>query len=101
MEMDVYVDTHHIRWRHLFVIPSASTFMDEETMDGCFRKVVEWCEGLPSHHATHVKKISMSETIGVTRKGDVWCLASDLMVVVEVICGICNACVFIRTLYPC
>ena len=98
MEMDVYVDTHHIRWRHLYVMPLASTFMDEETMDGCIRKAVEWCEGLPSHYATHVKKISMSETIGVTLKGRVWCWAS--MVVAEVVCGINSACVFI-TLYPC
>jgi hypothetical protein len=39
-----------------------------------------------SHNATHVKKISMSETIGVTRKDDVWCWASDLMVVAQ-FCG--------------
>jgi hypothetical protein len=57
--------------------------------------------GLLSHDATHVKKISMSETIGVTRKDDVWCWACDLMVVAEVVCGINSACVFIRTLYPC
>jgi hypothetical protein len=74
-------------------MPLASTFMDEETMDGCIRKAVEWCEGLPSHYATHVKKISMSETIGVTRRDDVWCWVSDLMVVAEVILGICSACV--------
>jgi hypothetical protein len=75
--------------------------MDEETMDGCIRKAVEWCEALPSHDATHIKKISMSETIGVTLKDDVWCWASDLMVVMEVVCGINSARVFIRTLYPC
>jgi hypothetical protein len=45
--MDVYVDTHHIRWRHLFVMPLASTFMDEDKMDGCIRKAVEWCEVYP------------------------------------------------------
>ena len=67
-------------------MPLASTFMDEETMDGCIRKAVEWCEGLPSHNATHVKEISMSETIGVARKGDVWCWASDLKVVAQ-FCG--------------
>jgi len=50
--MAVYVDTHHIRWRHLYVMPLASTFLDEETMDGCIRKGVEWCEGLPSHDPT-------------------------------------------------
>jgi len=47
MEMDVYVDTHQIRWRHLYVMPLASTFMDEEKMDGCIRKSVEWCEVYP------------------------------------------------------
>jgi hypothetical protein len=25
-------------------MPLASTFLDEETMDGCIRKAVEWCE---------------------------------------------------------
>jgi hypothetical protein len=30
-------------------MPLTSTFLDEETMDGCIRKAVEWCEGLPSH----------------------------------------------------
>jgi len=50
---------------------------------------------------TYIKKISMSETIGVTRKDDVWCWACDLMVVAEIVCGINSACVFIRTLYPC
>ena len=94
MEMDVYADTHHIRWKHLYVMPLASTFMDEETMDGCIRKAVE-------HDATHVKKIYMFESIGVTLKDDVWCWASDLMVVAEVVCGINSACVFIRTRYPC
>ena len=99
--MDVYVDTDHIRCRHLYVVPMTSTSLDEETMDSCIRKAVEWCEGLPSHDATHVKKMELSETIGVTRKDDVWCGASDLMVVAEVVCGISSACVFIRTLYPC
>ena len=54
-----------------------------------------------AHDATHVKKISMSETIGVTRKDDVWCWASDLMVVAQVCVGMDSSCVFIRTLYPC
>jgi hypothetical protein len=44
-------------------MPLASTFLDEETMDGCIRKAVEWCKGLPSHDATHVKKMELSETI--------------------------------------
>jgi carbon monoxide dehydrogenase subunit G len=48
-------------------------------MDGCIRKAVEWCE---------VQKIYMFESIGVTLKDDVWCWASDLMVVAEVVCGI-------------
>jgi hypothetical protein len=100
-KMEVYVDKHHIRWRHLYVMPLASTFLDEETMDGCIRKAVEWCEGLPSHDATHVKKMELSETIGVTLKDDVWCWATDLMVVAEVVCGISSSCVFLRTLYPC
>jgi hypothetical protein len=47
MEMEVYVDTHHIRWRHLYVMPLVSTFMDEEKMDDCIRKGVEWCEVYP------------------------------------------------------
>jgi hypothetical protein len=38
-------------------MPLASTFLDEESMDGCIRKAVEWCEGLPSYDATYVKKI--------------------------------------------
>jgi hypothetical protein len=49
-------------------MPLASTFLDEETMDGCIRKAMEWCEGLPSHDATYVKKMEMSEAIGVTLK---------------------------------
>jgi hypothetical protein len=53
----------------------------EETMDGCIRKAVE-C--LPSHDDTHVKKMELSETIGVTLKDDVWCWATDPMVVAEV-----------------
>jgi hypothetical protein len=43
--MEVYVHKHHIRLRHLYVMPLASTFLDEETMGGCIRKAVEWCEG--------------------------------------------------------
>jgi hypothetical protein len=78
-----------------------STYLDEESMDGCIRKAVEWCEGLPSCGTTHVKKMELTETIGVTLKDGVWCWATDLMVVAEVACGINNACVFIRTLYPC
>ena len=101
MEMDVYVDTHHIRWKLLYVMPLASTFIDEERMDGCIRKTAEWCEDLPSYDATHVKKISMSETIGVTRKDDVKCWASDIMVMAKVVCGISSACVLIRTHYAC
>jgi hypothetical protein len=42
--MEVYVDKHHIRGRHLYVMPLASTYLDEESMDGCIRKAVEWCE---------------------------------------------------------
>jgi len=41
MEMDVYVDAHHIRWRHSYVMTLASTFMDEATMDDCIKKAVE------------------------------------------------------------
>jgi hypothetical protein len=98
--MDVYVDTDHIRCRHLYVVPMASTSLDEETMDGCIRKAWSGVR-LPSHDATHVKKMELSETIGVARKDDVWCGTSDLMVVAEVVCGISSACVFIRTFYPC
>jgi hypothetical protein len=47
-KMEVYVDKHHIRLRHLYVMPLASTFLDEESMEGCIRKAVEWCEGLDS-----------------------------------------------------
>jgi hypothetical protein len=36
--MEVYVDKHHIRGRPLYVMPLASTFLDEESMDGCIRK---------------------------------------------------------------
>ena len=57
--------------------------------------------GLPSHDATYVKKMELSETIGVTLKDGVWCWTSDTMLVAEVVCGINSACVFIRTLYPC
>jgi hypothetical protein len=56
--MEVYVDKHHIRLRHLYVMPLASTFLDEESMNDCIRKAMEWCEGLLSHHSTHVKKWS-------------------------------------------
>jgi hypothetical protein len=31
-KMEVYVDKHHIRLRHLYVMPLASTFLDEESM---------------------------------------------------------------------
>ena len=96
MEMDVYVDTPHIRWMHLYVMPLASTFMDEEKMDGCVRKAEEWCEVYPHTMPLTLRK-ALSETIGVTRNNDVWCWASDLMAVAEVVCGINSACVFIRT----
>ena len=49
----------------------------------------------------HVQKMELTETIGVTLKDGMWCWATDLMVVAEVVCGLNNACVFIRTLYPC
>jgi hypothetical protein len=39
--MEVYVHKHHIRLRHLYVMPLASTFLDEETMGGCIRKAVK------------------------------------------------------------
>jgi hypothetical protein len=35
-------------------------------MDGCIRKAVEWCEDLPSYVTTHVQKMELTETIGVT-----------------------------------
>jgi hypothetical protein len=41
-------------------------FLDEESMNDCIRKAMEWCEGLPSHDATYVKKMELSESIGVT-----------------------------------
>ena len=82
-------------------MPLASTFLDEESMNDCIRKAMEWCEGLSSHDATYVKKMEMSETIGVTLKDGVWCWTSDTMLIAEVVCGLNNACVFIRTLYPC
>jgi hypothetical protein len=41
----------------------ASTFLDQ---DGCIKKVVEWCEGLPSRDATYVKKMELSEIIGAS-----------------------------------
>ena len=100
-KMEVYVDKHHIRLRHLYVMPLASTFLDEESMNDCIRKSMEWCEDLPSHDATYVLKMEMSESIGVTLKDGVWCGTSDTMLVAEVVCGLSNACVFIRTLYPC
>ena len=75
--MDVYVNTHHIRPRHLYVMPMASTYLDQVTMN----KAVEWREGLTSHYAIHVRKIEMSETIVVTLQDGVWYWASDMMVV--------------------
>jgi hypothetical protein len=39
--MEVYVDKHHIRGKHLYVMPLASTFLAEESMDGCIRKAVD------------------------------------------------------------
>jgi hypothetical protein len=82
-------------------MPLASTFLDEETMDGCIRKAVEWCEVYPHTMPLTLKKMELSKTIGVTLKDDVWCWATDLMVVAEVVCGISSSCVFLRTLYPC
>jgi hypothetical protein len=38
--MEVYVDKHHIRLRHLYVMPLASTFLDEESMNDCIRKAM-------------------------------------------------------------
>jgi hypothetical protein len=40
----------------------ASTFVDEASVNDCIRKAMEWCEGLPSHDATYVKKMELSET---------------------------------------
>ena len=77
MEMDVYVDTHHIRCRHLYVVPMASTFLEQDTMDGCINKAADWCEGLPSRDATYVKKMDLFEIIGVTLKDGVWRWAYD------------------------
>ena len=68
MEMDVYVDTEHIRCRPLYVIPMASTFLDRDTMDEWIKKAVDWYEGLPSCDATYVMKMELSATIGVTLK---------------------------------
>jgi hypothetical protein len=67
-EREVGFYKHHIRGRPLYVMPLASTFLDEESMDGCIRKAVEWCEGLPSYDTTHVQKMELTETIGVTLK---------------------------------
>ena len=53
------------------------------------------------HTMTYVKKMELSETIGVTLKDEVWCWTSDTMLVAEVTVGVNSACVFIRTLYPC
>jgi hypothetical protein len=50
---------------NIYVMPLASTFLDEESMDGCIRKAVQWCEGLPSYDTTHVQKMELTETIGV------------------------------------
>ena len=90
-EMEVYVDKHHIRLRHLYVMQLASTFLDEETMNDSIRKAVEWCEGLPSRDATYVKKMELSETIGVTLKDGVWCWLLRRV-------RINNACVWLKTL---
>ena len=97
--MEVYVDKHHIRLRHLYVMPLAS--WTKSQWRAVSEKAVEWCEGLPSYDATYVKKMELTETIGVTLKDGVWCWATDLTVVAEVVCGLNTACVFIRTLYPC
>jgi hypothetical protein len=50
-----------------------------------YQKAVEWCEGLPSRDAPYVKKMELSETIGVTLKDGVWRWACDTMVVAEVV----------------
>jgi hypothetical protein len=78
--------------------------------DGSFKRhVFIWREGI-SHvfwrsgkerEATYVKKMELSESIGVTLKDGVWCWTSDTMLVAEVVCGISSSCVFLRTLYPC
>jgi hypothetical protein len=67
-------------------------------MDGCIKKAVEWCEGLPSRDATYVKKMELSETIGVTLKDGVWCWTSDTMLVAEVTVGVNSTSVFMNTL---
>jgi hypothetical protein len=44
--MEVCVDKHHIRGRPLYVMPLASTFLDEESMEGCIRKAVEFLKNI-------------------------------------------------------
>ena len=81
-------------------MPLASTFMDEDAMDGCKREngmVWEFTLTMPPI-MTYVKNISMSETIGVTRKDDVWCWACVLMVVAEVVWDKQHMCVHKNTL---
>ena len=79
----------------------ASTFLEQDTMDGCINKAADWCEVLPSRDATYVKKMELSEIIGVTLKDGVWRCACATIVMAEVVCGINSSCVFLRTLYPC
>ena len=88
--MAVYVDTHHIRWRHAvgFNVPGR----------GDNGRLYQKSGGVMP---LTLKKMELSETIGVTLKDDVWCWATDLMVVAEVVCGISSSCVFLRTLCPC
>jgi hypothetical protein len=60
-----------------------------------------WRNGKEREVGFYNQKMELTETIGVTLKDGMWCWATDLMVVAEVVCGLNKACVFIRTLYPC
>ena len=99
--MYVHVNIHHIRSRHLYVKPTASTFLDKDTMERCIKKAVDWCKDLPSHYSQPVRKIQMHETIGVTLKDGVWHWASDIQVVAKVVVGINSSYVVLKTVYPC
>ena len=96
MEIDVYVDTHHIRWRQLYVMPLVSTFMDEKKMDGCIRKAVEWCEAYP-----HMMPLTLRKSLYLKPSVLPVRTTCGVVVVAEVVCVINSACVFIGTLYPC
>jgi hypothetical protein len=72
--------------KHMFLYGGLVTFFgavgrrrDTITMHGCIKKAVEWCEDLPSRDATYVKKMKLSDTIGVTLKEGVWRWACDTM----------------------